>query len=951
MGVETNNMMLSQCVDGSINVRHMCRRQRRTPSRHQRPTQTQPQTQTRPRACATLLSILTILLLVFLILCTCTTHHAAATVTSTVSSEQHQPHHSLQLHLADDWLLQYDSGRRVTRPHSHSSATAAYTYSHSHSRSSSTVAATLKWKETDIIPTTSQSQTDSQSHGASSHRHGDTESDTSNSAAASSDSSHTHTHTHSFSSNHRPVHRSHSHTHAHRPLLHYTLLAEWPESDNDENADNITVINADGSRNMKRDRSWSRKKHEPTSNTSSSHSHSNRTSSQHQDDSVATTQPESSHHPHHHQQWQHRHRQHRQHHRRLLCSGASLTSCTAIDLPIHTPITLQLIVNDVSNECDCPCHCESDDECKTRQNRDHTNSRNDDTSCSPSSRHHPPFSSILSSPITIMLQPRDGTHDDVGGKSMRDVNGNTHHDPTPSLHALAQSDAAAGILTRHTTRATSIPITTSSTDAPSSTDATSTSSPHRYHPHVDDEVQMMEVKSRHSSRESLHSQPSHSNDLNQDDELIGALCRFFNETNGEQWSINVGWKEACIDGKTLNVCSWLGIECDESQRVIRLSLVSNGLTSQQSDGSVRPFSIQLFDHLTSLESMDLSWNTELVFPRPFNLTMLGKLRSLTLEQLTLDPMDPTPSVITLLPPPYITNLQLTHSAVDVDLRFLPSLEWLYAGLLPIDVETLSMMPKLGYLQLENTGMTCSRTWSTTGNSVTTRSSGSVRVRSSSDHDQSNDETTCDERILGILSNLTQTNPDLKVLTMINVHLDAIDTGRSLPAFPIIHSASLEELSMSGSWLPASVPDEWLSGMPVLTKVTLQQSAYALQRMSMNANAFALASSTRFALICIMDVNLYGDATPLTRFHSLSSLVISRCGWRTALPMNVSSYWPSIIQIDLSSNALYGRLPSFAGLSALVKLSLSRNGWEGEVLKDFLDGCNSLMDLDLSNKYE
>jgi len=841
-------MML--CANGSMAV--MWWRQHQHQHQHHPVRQSQSPARLLHAASAwpTFLSILTILLCIY-ISSTAHTHAAAAVTVITTLEQQHvQPHRSFQLHLADDWLMQYeyDSVRRVTQPHP--SATAAYTYSHSHSHSSSTVAATLKWKEADIRTTASRA--DSHGHGVNAHRHDETDS-AATAAASSFDSSHTHTHTHthSFSSNHRSIHHSHTHTHTHRPLLHYTLLAEWHETgENGESADNI------------------------------------RTSGQHQGTMSGAGMRRDSphHHPHHHQHHHPRHHQH-QHHRRLLCSGAALTSCTAADLPIHTPITLQLIIHNISQTCDCQCQCECecDDECKTKkkQKRDHTNSRNDDTSCNPSSHHRrslPHAASILSSPITITLQPHADDDDDVGGKAMRNTKGNTHHDPLHRTLTQAQSDASAGILTRHATRATPNPTTHSRTvtavSASTAANSTSTPSPHRHHPHVaiGDEVHMMEMGSRHmnSSRESLHShfQSSQSNDLNQDDELIAALCRFFNETNGANWKHNDGWAESCLHGNTSDVCDWYGIRCDASKHsILRLELQKNQLSSysHQPDDppstKPKPFSIQVFEHLGSLNSLDLSANDGLVFPKPFNLTMLSQLRYLTFYRLTLDPMDASQSsIITLIPPPSITDLDLSQSAVDVDLRFLPSLEFLYEGLLPIDVEALPMMPKLGYLQLENTGMTCS----SSGNIVTTGSNCSVR--SSSDHDQSNGETTCDERILRILANLTQTNPQLNSLTMKDVHLDATDPGRSLSAFPIIHSASLQDLTLSGSWLPTLIPDEWLSLMPALTDVTLQPGHSGLHRLAMTTRSFELASSTRFHSIFITDVDVDGDASPLARFH-------------------------------------------------------------------------------------
>jgi len=886
--------------------------------------------------------------------------HTNAHTNDKTSTEQLQPHHSFQLHLADDWLLQdeYDSVRGVTQSHSSASATdstppytRSHSHSHSHSRSSSAVTATLKWKEADTR--TATSQTDGR---VSNHRRGDritaaaaAATVTSSSSNSSHTHTHTHTHTHSFSSNHSPIHHSHSHTHTHRPLLHYTLLAEW--SDHDEAA---VSIRADGSslrsRNMKRDRSWSRKKHEPTSNTSSSHTHSSRTISQNQDDSVATTRLESSHHHHQHH-----------HHRRILCSDASLTSCTAADLPIHTPITLQLIINHISQTCDCQCQCECkcEEECKKKTRQQH----NGDiiANC-----NHHPLSSILSSPTTIILQPRDSTHDDVGSKAVRDVNGNTHHDSTSPHHVLtqAQSDATAGIFPRHAAHATPI-LTTKSltvTGAAASTDATSTpTSSHRHHPHVDNGVQVMEMRARH--RKPLHYQPPHPNAHAQEDGLFAALCRFFDETNGEQWSRNDGWRQSCIDGETVAVCEWHGIQCDESgQHVVSLDLRDNQLDShQQAGGSMvmKPFSNSLFERLTSLESLDFSQNPDLLFPTPFDLSTLTQFKRLHLRLLSPDGVDQRPgsapeptwdpanandsrsSIIHLLPPASMLELDMSSSFVQVDLHHshMPALTSLTAGWLPFEMDALPALPMIRTLRVQFTGLTTRDNNSSTSSTTRHASSGVGQHLA---------ESVCDECILRILANLTHTNPHLTSLFLFDAHIGMVDTGSALSAFPIIHSASLEQLALSGSWLPTLIPDEWLSGLPLLRGLTIQQSDAARQRLSMNARSFELAPSTSFTAINILDVNMYGESTPLARFHSLSTLIITNCGWRTTLPSNLSSCWPSIRHINLHSNALVGTLPSFADLAELRVLDLSRNGWQSELPTNFLAGCKMLFTLDLSN---
>ena len=53
-----------------------------------------------------------------------------------------------------------------------------------------------------------------------------------------------------------------------------------------------------------------------------------------------------------------------------------------------------------------------------------------------------------------------------------------------------------------------------------------------------------------------------------------ALMVFYEATGGDNWNINTGWGEDC------NVCSWYGIECDSTSRVMNIFLPFNNLKGE-----------------------------------------------------------------------------------------------------------------------------------------------------------------------------------------------------------------------------------------------------------------------------------------------------------------------------------------------------------------------------------
>lgn len=116
----------------------------------------------------------------------------------------------------------------------------------------------------------------------------------------------------------------------------------------------------------------------------------------------------------------------------------------------------------------------------------------------------------------------------------------------------------------------------------------------------------------------LHIAPTASAVPYADVQFLG-LEALYNLTNGEEWSMSMGWLDP-----TVELCSWYGVKCDgDSGNVTSLSLQGNNL-----QGLV-PEAGGLVD-ISSLEEVDLSDN-QLSGPVPLSLGLLPRLEKLDLS--------------------------------------------------------------------------------------------------------------------------------------------------------------------------------------------------------------------------------------------------------------------------------------------------------------------------------
>lgn len=104
---------------------------------------------------------------------------------------------------------------------------------------------------------------------------------------------------------------------------------------------------------------------------------------------------------------------------------------------------------------------------------------------------------------------------------------------------------------------------------------------------------------------------------------LAGLEAFFESTNGERWSLSMGWLDTSVE-----VCGWYGLTCDESgENVIGLALPGNGLVGDLSAAD------QFFD-IVSIKSVDLSDN-ELTGPVTLGFGLMPNLETLDLSRNNL----------------------------------------------------------------------------------------------------------------------------------------------------------------------------------------------------------------------------------------------------------------------------------------------------------------------------
>lgn len=127
-------------------------------------------------------------------------------------------------------------------------------------------------------------------------------------------------------------------------------------------------------------------------------------------------------------------------------------------------------------------------------------------------------------------------------------------------------------------------------------------------------------------------------------QFIG-LEALFNATDGEQWTLSTGWRDAA-----LGVCGWYGVSCNGSgENVTALTLAGNGLAGNITEAA------EFFD-VVSLQGVDLSDNA-LVGPVAQGFGLMQNLEVLDLSR----------NEFSLLPPKWGSGaLSLQHLSLQLN---------------------------------------------------------------------------------------------------------------------------------------------------------------------------------------------------------------------------------------------------------------------------------------------
>lgn len=111
-----------------------------------------------------------------------------------------------------------------------------------------------------------------------------------------------------------------------------------------------------------------------------------------------------------------------------------------------------------------------------------------------------------------------------------------------------------------------------------------------------------------------------------------ALMDLYYSTNGAYWFNNTGWEDGS-QGLNCNPCSWYGVTCNGSNRVIKLELFNNGLT-----GIIPP----AIGDITFLDLLYL-YSNQIVGQLPVEIGQLSNLVNLSINSTLLS--GPIPSTI------------------------------------------------------------------------------------------------------------------------------------------------------------------------------------------------------------------------------------------------------------------------------------------------------------------
>ncbi|XP_047337174.1 brassinosteroid LRR receptor kinase-like [Impatiens glandulifera] len=176
-------------------------------------------------------------------------------------------------------------------------------------------------------------------------------------------------------------------------------------------------------------------------------------------------------------------------------------------------------------------------------------------------------------------------------------------------------------------------------------------------------------------------------------------------------------------------------------------------------------------------------------------------------------------------------------------------------------------------------------------------------------------------------------------------------------------SNLKYLSLKGNWVTGDVAgvgdcenlehldissNNFTSGFPPF------ESCLSLKYLDISSNKFSgniavSLSSCKSLSFLNMSSNMFNGTFPAISGGKLESLHMSGCGVRGELSEQmIGSLCSSLIELDISSNSLYGSLPeSFSSCSVLERLNLSINNFTGDLPIDTFLKMNNLKSISLA----
>ncbi|KAK8613222.1 hypothetical protein V6N13_100989 [Hibiscus sabdariffa] len=347
-------------------------------------------------------------------------------------------------------------------------------------------------------------------------------------------------------------------------------------------------------------------------------------------------------------------------------------------------------------------------------------------------------------------------------------------------------------------------------------------------------------------------------------------------------------------------CSWGGITCDASGRVIGLDLSSQSISGAV-DGSN-----SLFD-LRHLQQLNLAYN-RLDFSFPCGFHKFSNLRSLNLSNSGFKGQIPA-------------EISRLGSLVTLDLSV--------SSFVSIEPPLKLENPNLRML-VQN--LTRLRSLHLDGVKISARGKEWCRALSSATNLQVLSMSNCD--LSGPIEDSLQNLKNLSI-----IHLDRNKLSAVVPAF-LAQLSSLTSLRLSACGLHGRFPSEIFQ---VRTLQSLEISGN--EELHGYLPEFHHNGSLR---ILVLSRTKFSGSLPLSvgNLTNLTTLDLSYCNFSGAFPSSISNLH-QLVYLDLSFNNFAGQVPSLDMSKNLAYLDLSHNNLSGKVESFKWEDLQNLTHIDLS----